>query len=109
MATLKTAFGDEFLFHLEFVRGEKGLVPGALPIIRFTTEERLYEMIALCRKIGVGVADPHLFRIEEGGRMNEVDLKVAAKPQFDPKGLFNPGKIEGYPLPATLASTAAAV
>ncbi len=109
MAALKAAFGDEFLFHFEFVRGEEGLGAGALPIIRFTTEERLYEMIALCRKIGVGVADPHLFRIEHGGRMRDIDAKLTAKPQFDPKGLFNPGKIEGYPLPATLASTAAAV
>ena len=110
MATLKEAFGDEFLFHFEFVRGGNGnLVPARPADHPFHHEKRLFAMIALCRKIGVGVADPHLFRIEYGGRMNDIDSKVAAKHLFDPKGLFNPGKIEGYPLPASLVSEAAAV
>jgi FAD/FMN-containing dehydrogenase len=108
LAILKEAFGDEHLSHFEFVRGGDGkLVPAALPIIRFTTEERLYEIINLCRKIGVGVADPHLFRIEHGGRMRDIESKVAAKLEFDPKGLLNPGKIEGHPLPATLTPAVA--
>lgn len=107
ITTLKEKFGDEFLLHFEFIRGADGLIPVALPIIRFTTEERLYQMIGLCREIGVGVADPHLYRIETGGRMHDIEAKLAGKRQFDPKGLLNPGKIEGYPLPRNLTPATA--
>ena len=58
-AKLKRRYGDEFLFHLEFMKNGQGVVvPGSIPVVRFSTEERLNEMIDYCREIGVSVANP---------------------------------------------------
>src|SRR5580658_3284381 len=52
-ATLKQHFGDEILFHIEFMKiGTGAVIPGSIPLVRFTTESRLNEMIDLCRSIG---------------------------------------------------------
>jgi hypothetical protein len=40
--------------------GDGQVIPGAIPVVRFTTEERLNDMIAYCRAIGVFVANPHV-------------------------------------------------
>jgi hypothetical protein len=48
---LRDRYGDEILFHIEFMKNGDGVViPGAIPVVRFTTEERLNEMIAYCRR-----------------------------------------------------------
>jgi hypothetical protein len=45
-AALKERFSDEILFHIEFMkRGDGTVIPGAIPLVRFTSEERLNEMI----------------------------------------------------------------
>ena len=51
---LRERYGDEILFHIEFMKNGDGVViPGAIPVVRFTTEERMNDMIAYCRSIGV--------------------------------------------------------
>ena len=73
-ARLKQRFGDEFLLHIEFIKNAQGVVfPGAIPVVRFTTEKRLNEMIDYCREIGVGVANPHVNNVEGGGRMSDYE------------------------------------
>ena len=93
-ALLKGKFGDEILFHLEFMkRGDGTVIPGAIPLVRYTTEERLNEMIDFCRSIGVGVANPHVNNVEGGGRYREDNVQLLTKYKYDPKGLLNPGKM----------------
>ena len=66
---LRERFGMEILFHIEFMKnGSSEVIPGAIPVVRFTTEERLNDMIAYCRSIGVLVANPHVNYLEDGGR-----------------------------------------
>ena len=61
MHQLRARFGNEILFHMEFMKNGTGqIIPGAIPLVYFTTEERLNEMIAFCREIGVFVANPVL-------------------------------------------------
>jgi FAD/FMN-containing dehydrogenase len=100
-AQLKSKFGDEFLFHIEFTKENGVVVPGSAPIVRFTTEDRLQEMIDFCHEIGVGVANPHSYVLGDNGRLH-ADSKTEAKKIYDPKGLLNPGKLKDYPLPAGL-------
>ena len=39
---LRERYGNEILFHIEFMKNGEGVViPGAIPVVRFTTEERL--------------------------------------------------------------------
>lgn len=93
-ALLKQRFGDEFLFHIEFIKNAQGVVfPGSIPVVRFSTEKRLNEMIDYCREIGVGVANPHVNNVEGGGRYRSDNVQLMAKHRYDTKGLLNPGKM----------------
>jgi FAD/FMN-containing dehydrogenase len=93
-AQLKAKFGDEILFHIEWMkRGTGEIVPGAIPVVQFSTEERLNEMIDFCRSIGVSVANPHSNAVEGGGRYREDNVQLMAKQKYDPLGLLNPGKM----------------
>jgi FAD binding domain len=106
-ARLKRRFGDEFLFHIEFMKNGHGVVvPGSIPVVRFSTVERLSEMIDYCREIGVTVANPHVNNVEGGGRYRSDNLQLIAKYKYDVKGLLNPGKMvtfERQPVGAPLS------
>jgi FAD/FMN-containing dehydrogenase len=94
---LRERFGDEILFHIEFMKNGDGIViPGAIPVVRFTTEERLNDMISYCRSIGVFVANPHVNYLEDGGRFRPDNLQLMAKQKYDPRGLLNPGKMLSF-------------
>lgn len=89
-------FGDELPLHLEFVRfnGEVGCF--GLQIVRYTSDERLAEIIRYHEANGVPVFNPHAYTIEEGG-MKAVDhAQLAFKREADPKGLLNPGKMVAW-------------
>lgn len=96
MRLLKARFGDEFLMHVEVVKWDGVVTPGSLPVIRYTTDARLNEMIAYCGEIGVSVANPHVNFLEGSGRWRPDDEKLVAKQSFDPRGLLNPGKMRGF-------------
>jgi len=104
---LRERFGTEILFHMEFWKGGDGrVIPGAIPVVRYSTEERLNEMIDYCREIGVFVANPHVNHVEGGGRYRADNVQLLAKQRYDPKGLLNPGKMATFQaaIPATPAS-----
>ncbi|HSY68947.1 MAG TPA: FAD-binding oxidoreductase [Edaphobacter sp.] len=93
-ATLKQHFGDEILFHIEFMKiGTGNVIPGSIPLVRFTSENRLNEMIDICRSIGVTVANPHVNNVEGGGRYRQDNVQLLTKQKYDPRGLLNPGKM----------------
>jgi FAD/FMN-containing dehydrogenase len=86
-------FGDEVPAHLEFVRYNGKVTCFGLPLVRFTSEERLEEIMAIHEDMGAPIFNPHRYTLEEGG-MKETDaVQLAFKKQTDPKGLLNPGKM----------------
>lgn len=89
---IKAKYGDEALMHFEWVKSGGKLVPNALPVVYFTSEERLYEMIAFFEEVGVNIFDPHTWVIADGGR-GAVGRMKSRKLANDPRGLLNPGKI----------------
>jgi FAD/FMN-containing dehydrogenase len=94
---LRERYGQEILFHIEFMKnGDGAIIPGAIPVVRFTTEERLNDMIAYCRLIGVFVANPHVNYLEDGGRFRADNIQLLAKQRYDPRGLLNPGKMISF-------------
>ena len=96
-AQLKSRYGDDFLLHLEFMKNGAGvIVPGSIPLVRFTTEDRLNDMINSCRSIGVSVANPHSNNVEGGGRYRADNVQLLAKYRYDPLGLLNPGKMATF-------------
>jgi FAD/FMN-containing dehydrogenase len=103
ISRLKERFGKEILFHMEFWKGGDGrIIPGAIPLVYYTTEQRLNDMIDYCREIGVFVANPHVNNVEGGGRYRADNAQLLAKQRYDPKGLLNPGKMTTF-RPAALA------
>jgi FAD/FMN-containing dehydrogenase len=97
MKLLRDRFGHEILFHMEFMKNGQGqVIPGAIPLVRFTTEARLNEIIRFCRENGVFVANPHVNNVEDGGRYREDHIQLRAKRRYDPKGLLNPCKMLSF-------------
>jgi FAD/FMN-containing dehydrogenase len=108
LRALKDRFGQEILFHMEFMKnGEGRVVPGAIPVVHFTTEQRLNEIIDYCRELGVSVANPHVNNLEGGGRYRADNIQLIAKHRYDGHGLLNPGKMVTFE-PAVAFTGAAA-
>ena len=93
---IKAKFGDEVLMHLEFIREQLAqggtLVAGSLPLVRFTTPERLFEIQAFFEEIGAPIADPHTYYLDGDSRWSG-DVVLEGIKRFNPKGLLNPGKL----------------
>jgi|HigsolmetaAR203D_1030402.scaffolds.fasta_scaffold01044_3 FAD/FMN-containing dehydrogenases len=92
LRSLKAQFGDEVLFHFEWIKNAGVVVPSALPIVRYTGKRRLYEIIDRFRAEGVRIFDPHTFVLDGGGRAH-IRGMLEQKRKNDPFGLLNPGKL----------------
>lgn len=90
-------YGDEVYFHHEMARMHGDVQIFALPLLRWSSRARVYEIIAEMESLdGCAVYDPHVVTIEDGG-MKEIDgAQIAFKRQADPHGLMNPGKTRGW-------------
>ena len=91
--------GDEVPGHLEFVRFDGNVTCFGLPIVRYTTEERLEEIIRIHEDNGCPVFNPHRYTLEEGGMKQSDPVQLAFKREADPKGLLNPGKMIAWEEP----------
>lgn len=92
-------FGDEVIAHLEFVRFDGKITCFGLPLVRFTSEERLEEIIRIHEDMGVPVFNPHRYTLEEGGMKQTDAVQLAFKREADPHGLLNPGKMIAWENP----------
>ncbi len=90
-------YGEELYFHHEMARMDGEVQIFALPILRWTSRERTYEIIhEMESRDGCTIFDPHVITIEDGG-MKEIDTRqINLKKQADPYGLMNPGKTRGW-------------
>lgn len=94
---IRDLFGDECIQHLEFIRFNGRVSCSALPIVRYTTDERLNEIIDLHESHGVTIANPHVYTVEDGSRHKKVDVdQMGFKHETDPRGLLNPGKMRTF-------------
>ena len=95
--TMTTSLLDEQMQHLEFIRFAGQLTASALPVIRYTTKERLYEIIDAYEANGVMIANPHVYTLEDGSRHKRADAdQLGFKHEVDPAGLLNPGKMRSF-------------
>ena len=92
-------FGDEVPGHLEFQRFDGNICCSGLPIVRFTTEERLDEIVKIHEDNGCPIFNPHRYTLEEGGMKRTDEVQLAFKREADPKGLLNPGKMIAWENP----------
>jgi len=92
-------FGDEMPMHIEMTRFDGKVVFSGLPLVRYTTEARLEEMIRAHEENGCLVFNPHRYTLEEGGMKRTDRAQLAFKREADPNGLLNPGKMIGWENP----------
>ncbi|MEO8683614.1 MAG: FAD-binding oxidoreductase [Devosia sp.] len=91
--------GDELPMHIEMTRQDGEVTFAGLPMVRYTTEARLDEIVRIHEDNGCAVFNPHRYTLEEGG-MKKTDRKqLAFKQEADPKGLLNPGKMIAWENP----------
>jgi FAD/FMN-containing dehydrogenase len=86
-------FGDEVPAHLEFVRFDGKVTAFGLPLVRFTSETRLDEIVRIHEAMGAPIFNPHRYTLEEGGMKQTDVVQLAFKREADPQGLLNPGKM----------------
>lgn len=93
-------FPGEVFSHLEFVRFDGNITCFGLNLVRFTTEERLDEIIRIFEDNGCPIFNPHRYTLEEGGMKQTDEVQLAFKREADPQGLLNPGKMIAWEDPA---------
>ena len=89
-------FGDEVIMHLEFIKVNGVVIPAAIQVVRFTTGDRLNEIIAYHEAQGVFIANPHTYILEDGGMKVVDENQLNFKRLVDPYGLMNPDKMRGW-------------
>jgi FAD/FMN-containing dehydrogenase len=89
-------FGDEVMMHVEYIRVQGKILPAALQLVRYSTAERLNEIIRYHEEKGAFIANPHTYVLEDGGRKTVDARQLKFKEQVDPYGLLNPGKMRGW-------------
>ncbi|MBZ9742459.1 MULTISPECIES: FAD-binding oxidoreductase [unclassified Mesorhizobium] len=92
-------FPGEVFSHLEFVRLDGNITCFGLPLVKFTTEARLDEIIRLHEDNGCPIFNPHRYTLEEGGMKQTDAVQLAFKRETDPQGLLNPGKMIAWENP----------
>ncbi|WEK06450.1 MAG: FAD-binding oxidoreductase [Candidatus Devosia phytovorans] len=91
--------GDELLMHIEITRQDGKVTYSGLPLVRYTTEARLEEIIRIHEDNGCDVFNPHRFTLEEGGMKRTDQRQLDFKREADPKGMLNPGKMVAWENP----------
>ncbi|MGK3112729.1 FAD-binding oxidoreductase [Candidatus Pantoea formicae] len=100
---MEAELSDEVMSHIEFLRDMNGtLTCSGLPLVRYSSEERLNAIMDIYRSHGVKINNPHVIHIEDGKQgMVRADV-VAMKRACDPHNLLNPGKLRGWEVRETL-------
>ncbi|WP_027061387.1 FAD-binding oxidoreductase [Mesorhizobium loti] len=92
-------FPGEVFSHLEFVRLDGNITCFGLPLVKFTSEARLDEIVRLHEENGCPIFNPHRYTLEEGGMKQTDAVQLAFKRETDPQGLLNPGKMIAWENP----------
>ncbi|MGR3491547.1 MAG: FAD-binding oxidoreductase, partial [Shimia sp.] len=90
---VKAELSPEVLQHIELMRMGGKVMMAGLSLVKFTTEERLEEIVQAHEAMGAMNFNPHRYTLEEGGRQEVDTRQLEFKREADPKGLLNPGKM----------------
>ena len=89
-------FGEEAPLHLEMKRINGQLAVEGIPVIRYTGQEQVERLSRAFEDLGVKIANPHTYFLQNGGMHKIDDAQIAFKRATDPHSLMNPGKIAGF-------------
>ncbi len=86
----------EVMTHVEWLRLGGRVSAFGLPLVKWTSKERLDELIAGHNSMGAPIFNPHTFVLEDGGMKQTDQVQLDFKTQNDPAGLLNPGKMRAW-------------
>jgi hypothetical protein len=89
-------YGLEVMGHVEVIRMNGRVAAAGLPLVRFSTEERLQAIMDDHEAMGSPIFNPHRYTLEEGGMKQTDAIQLAFKRETDPQGLLNPGKMIAF-------------
>ena len=100
-------YPDEVFIHIEWAASDparavgpaalpEAIGVGAIPLIKYSTDERFREIVDFARSIGVSVGKTHSVHLTETDAAGTA-ARHALKAEVDPRGLMNPGKMHTYP------------
>ena len=89
-------FGEEVMIHAEWIRNQGQITIAGLQLVRYSTPDRLQEIMDYHEDQGVLIFNPHTYVLEDGGRKIVDPVQLERKQQTDPYGLLNPGKMRSY-------------
>lgn len=96
---LQASFGDEISTHIEFCNFSGELRMFGIPLVRFSSPERLAEVSQAFRDAGCIVYDSHSPQLEDAqGRHVANPALLQFKRLMDPHGLLGAGKMPGWPI-----------
>lgn len=96
VAWAEKQFHDDVYLHLEFQRRHGQVVPSSLPLVKYTTRERLEQIMAQATEAGIQVSNPHTYVLNNAGWKQIKAPQPEFKRLADPYGLMNPGKLLGW-------------
>ena len=88
----KQKYGDQILLHVEFLKSDGQIRPGALSLVYYKGREDLTAIIDYCESIGIRVSNPHTYFLDDDIRWYNPGI-VHARKRWDPNGLLNPGHL----------------
>lgn len=97
-------FREDVIFHIEFQRRQGRVYHSSLPLVRFSTAERLHEIMRLAEEAGIQASNPHTWVLNNAGWKRTDAPQPEFKRLADPFGLMNPGKLLGWEADARAAA-----
>lgn len=94
---LRQQFGDEVIFHGEWIRSQGQARLTGLQLVRYQSHDRLQTIMDDHEAQGAIIFNPHTHYLEGGGRKTVDPRQLAFKQRLDPHGLLNPGKMHSWP------------
>jgi FAD/FMN-containing dehydrogenase len=100
----ENTFREDVIFHIEFQRRQGKVYHSSLPLVRFSTAERLHEIMRLAEEAGIQASNPHTWVLNNAGWKRTDAPQPEFKRLADPLGLMNPGKLLGWEADARAAA-----
>jgi FAD/FMN-containing dehydrogenase len=94
---LEAATGDEMLHHFECVRFNGAITCQGIPVFKWQDRAGLDRLVQAHEKLGIRIANPHTWKLQNGGMKRIDEAQLEFRRRHDPDGLMNPGKMAGWP------------
>ena len=94
---LEAATGSEMLHHFECVRFNGAVTCQGVPVFKWQDAAQLDRLVRAHEALGIRIANPHTWKLQNGGMKRIDEAQLEFRRRHDPDGLMNPGKMEAWP------------